>query len=64
LKELENIAESMEREKNEEKMGQIGHKTSIVIMKKGKISEHVEEKKEKEVNKAHGLILPLEKSID
>jgi hypothetical protein len=39
LKELENIVEAMEMEKNEETMGQFGRKTNIVIMNKGKISE-------------------------
>ncbi len=47
MKELENIVESTEKETNEEKMGQFGHKTNIVIMKKGKISELVEEKERK-----------------
>ena len=48
MKEPENIIESMEMEKNEEKMGQ---KKSIVIIKKGKTDEleetRVEEKERK-----------------
>jgi hypothetical protein len=39
LKELQNIIESIEMEKNEETMGQFGHKKNFVIMNKGKISE-------------------------
>lgn len=42
----------MEMEKNEETMGEFGHKTSIVIMNKGKIGElektRVKEKERKE----------------